>query len=208
MIEGLDQRLLANLERWHGADLPQRYREFTNRVVGGYLEHVFAHLCLADQMSATPIDWEDISPVYRDVSSFDERTNSLQSLENARSVRQFFSVAPPQWRPDSIKRFVDMLQDDNLQEFRDMIAHSVDVGANFDSGFAERTLDSVYQRYGMVKAKFRSVTLILDSVEAIPIVGKLLGRVGKHVTDWSFGDAAIQDKKWLLVFCDPRSSWQ
>ena len=207
MIEGLDRRLLDNLQNWHGG-IAQKYRDFTIRVVGGYLEHVFAHLSIADQMGATPIDWEDIEPIYRDIFCLGKRSTGDLPFDQAKSARQFCSVIPPVWKPENSKRFVEMLLDKNLQEFRDMIASSVENGLTFDEEFPSKALDSVYQRYGMLKSRFRSVKLVFDSIEGVPLVGKSIANLGKGVLNMITADSAIRSKKWLLVFCDPRSSWQ
>jgi hypothetical protein len=206
MVNGLDWRLISNLENWK-KDLDPEYRQFTREIVSGYLEHVAANLCLSDSLGAVIYDWSDIGPIYQKKFSTSLRVENEMASQSQDQFHKLFEIMFPDFEPKSVKDLVKAFEDPRIESLRDLIKNAVAGKISFDQEFANRTLREVLK--GEIKlSKIKNIMgWAVKPLSFVPWAGNLAETGAQEVAKKFLEKRIRQDHGWFFLLSDITKHW-
>ena len=206
MLEGLDWRLVENLRNWRKR-LPREYREFTRSVVGVYLEHVAANLCLSDVLGAVIHDWSDIGPLYERKLSYSIKVNEHDAIKQQDEIRKLFEIMFPKFEPRSVRHLVKALGDRRIESLRTLVKEAVAGKTSFDQDFANRTLKEVFKSERKIGKAKNIIGWATKPLSFVPWVGNVLETGTQEIANRFMEKRERQNHEWVYLLSDVAKHW-
>jgi hypothetical protein len=204
MVQGLDDRLVSNLRNWKKA-LKPKYRDFTRRVVSGYLEHIAANLCLSDVLGATIHEWSDIGPIYREKLSRSVRVQDDVNFRHQDECRTLFEVSFPELRPRGTSDLIKILEDRRVESLRKMISEAVAGRIIFDREFAVRIQGEVCADMNQLERRKKFIAILSSPLNRVPWIGPSLERTAQQIANRFLERRAQHNHQWFFLLDDVKN---
>lgn len=134
------------------------------------LREVNAGLALTNMLDAAPMFWAPYKR-YLETKSTEAAQVARDVYERAEAARLFFSVAFPQYRPETANEFKRLRNDRRLRHLRDEIVAAANAGDALDPQYPQRVLEEVLKVERRV-GRVRQITgWISSAIGSVPVPG-------------------------------------
>lgn len=188
---------LESLKKWKKKQ-PSFLRERSREFLRDYLSYVNVNIILSYEHESPFIDWEDLQPFYdRKFRNAGRREQPAKGTID--QSRKLFEVMFPYFIPRDHKALARAIEDNRIEQLRELVSGAVAGKVEFDSEFAVRTLKDVLNVERFASLRRRVTGWATLPLGLVPVVGTGIQKAAEEGINAIWSGRPLRKYSWFYL---------